>query len=489
MEEPPPLPPYTFQASLTEDENFLTWATILARHSFSRKGHMGALIVRPPSASAEDSPPNQRVLSYANNTPLLYHRNPRNVAEIHAEALCVSLSARRGTSILGSTCYVTFPPCNECFRLLVASGVERIVFRKSLVPGINDSLLVSARALGIELKGTGFRFSRGPSSHSKGNVGGRMDEQGASEDEEQGEEEQLEMGQAEELKRGQRQDGGDGEDEEKSFLLSIQESRPEGWWSKLVARAVDQQRRPLSTSEMEEIEERVREEERRMEEERDRRVKRFWEDQGETSQVTRERVNQWWTRFQHRYRTAAKELRQLQLGGWGEREAKLGPAKRKHAEANGAGVERGKGRESRNPRDQSATTTTMVTRGVHQDGKGKGREEEEGTRSEGKRDTNGPGGETGSDVNMDDPQDGSRRIRTRSSTDAGDDGGQVMVTEVRSCPRSPRLDPTGVKRSSCKDGDVQASQPGTARTDHQDQDDQPSTKQPRLHVDTTTATP
>jgi len=97
-----------------------------------------------------------RIVAYANNTPLLYNKNAKAVPEIHAEALAICRSAARGISLTGCTVYVSFPPCNECFKLLVACGVKRCVFRKGILvgEGQGDAVMVAAEVHGIEMVGT-----------------------------------------------------------------------------------------------------------------------------------------------------------------------------------------------------------------------------------------------------------------------------------------------------------------------------------------------
>lgn len=266
MEPALPLPPYEFDPSLSEDENFLTWCCILARHSFSKKGHMAAIVVAPPapasvpsastSASASDSTafpslsPAERILQYANNTPLLFHRSPKNVPEIHAEALCISRAARRGIALEGATIYVTFPPCNECFKLIAATGVRRAVFRKGIWKGVGDALLVAARVCEVQMEGTSMRRSR------VRREGKRALEQGEQEQGEQGEQE-----------------------------------KEEEW---------EEDHRPDSL---------IKAEEKRTDAAREKRVKAFWETQGETAQHTRSRVEEWWKRWMGRYKEAARELK------------------------------------------------------------------------------------------------------------------------------------------------------------------------------------
>jgi len=56
----------------------------------------------------------------------------------HAEMAAISTAARRGTAIGGMTMYTTTYPCHECARLIIASGIKKVVYvdpyPKSQVP-------------------------------------------------------------------------------------------------------------------------------------------------------------------------------------------------------------------------------------------------------------------------------------------------------------------------------------------------------------------
>jgi dCMP deaminase len=47
---------------------------------------------------------------------------------VHAEANAVAAAARNGHSLLGSTAYVTQPPCSQCAALLIQAGVKQIFY-------------------------------------------------------------------------------------------------------------------------------------------------------------------------------------------------------------------------------------------------------------------------------------------------------------------------------------------------------------------------
>ncbi len=46
----------------------------------------------------------------------------------HAEANAISLAAKKGVSIEGSTIYCTLEPCITCSKLIVMSGITRVVY-------------------------------------------------------------------------------------------------------------------------------------------------------------------------------------------------------------------------------------------------------------------------------------------------------------------------------------------------------------------------
>lgn len=51
--------------------------------------------------------------------------------EIHAEQNCLAFAAKNGVSTEGCTLYVTTAPCVHCAKLIVAAGIEKVVFKES----------------------------------------------------------------------------------------------------------------------------------------------------------------------------------------------------------------------------------------------------------------------------------------------------------------------------------------------------------------------
>jgi dCMP deaminase len=47
---------------------------------------------------------------------------------IHAEVNCILKAAKNGSSVNGSTLYLTLSPCLDCSKLILQSGVKRVVY-------------------------------------------------------------------------------------------------------------------------------------------------------------------------------------------------------------------------------------------------------------------------------------------------------------------------------------------------------------------------
>jgi len=47
---------------------------------------------------------------------------------MHAEQNAIAKAARKGIPLEGSTFYITLSPCPDCCKLMVASGVKRVVY-------------------------------------------------------------------------------------------------------------------------------------------------------------------------------------------------------------------------------------------------------------------------------------------------------------------------------------------------------------------------
>lgn len=108
------------------DKRYLRMARIWAENSYCQRRKVGALIVR-----------NSMIISDGfNGTPSGFE----NVCEdesghtkpyvLHAEANAITKVARSNNSSDGATLYVTASPCLECSKLIIQSGIKRVVFNE-----------------------------------------------------------------------------------------------------------------------------------------------------------------------------------------------------------------------------------------------------------------------------------------------------------------------------------------------------------------------
>lgn len=68
------------------------------------------------------------------------------VRTTHAEANAIGHAARSGTALGGSVIYVTCHPCVECLKLLVAAGIDKVIYLEDY--HVDDDLVSTELALG-----------------------------------------------------------------------------------------------------------------------------------------------------------------------------------------------------------------------------------------------------------------------------------------------------------------------------------------------------
>ncbi|MBR5905567.1 MAG: dCMP deaminase family protein [Bacteroidales bacterium] len=126
------------------DSRYIEMAEIWAKNSYCKRRQVGALLVKD----------NMIISDGYNGTPSGFE----NVCEengvtkpyvLHAEANAISKVAKSGNSSQGATLYVTASPCIECAKLIIQSGIKRVVYKDEyrLTDGVD--LLVRA---GIEVQ-------------------------------------------------------------------------------------------------------------------------------------------------------------------------------------------------------------------------------------------------------------------------------------------------------------------------------------------------
>lgn len=106
------------------DKRYLRMARIWAENSYCQRRQVGALVVK-----------NKMIISDGyNGTPSGFENvceDDNNVTKpyvLHAEANAITKLARSNNNSDGSTLYVTASPCIECAKLIIQSGIKRVVY-------------------------------------------------------------------------------------------------------------------------------------------------------------------------------------------------------------------------------------------------------------------------------------------------------------------------------------------------------------------------
>ena len=126
------------------DHSYLEMAEIWAQNSYCKRRKVGALLVKDRMIISDGY----------NGTPSGFE----NVCEedgvtkpyvLHAEANAITKVAKSGNSSEGATLYVTASPCLECSKLIIQSGIKRVVYRDEY--RLTDGIDLLRRA-GIEVE-------------------------------------------------------------------------------------------------------------------------------------------------------------------------------------------------------------------------------------------------------------------------------------------------------------------------------------------------
>jgi len=126
------------------DASYLEMARVWAKNSYCVRRQVGALIVKDRMIISDGY----------NGTPSGFE----NVCEdesgktkpyvLHAEANAITKVAKSSNSSDGATLYVTAAPCVECAKLIIQSGIKRVVYQDDY--RVRDGLDLLERA-GIEI--------------------------------------------------------------------------------------------------------------------------------------------------------------------------------------------------------------------------------------------------------------------------------------------------------------------------------------------------
>ena len=125
------------------DSRYLRMAQIWAENSYCKRRQVGALIVKDKMIISDGY----------NGTPVGFENvceddeNHTKPYVLHAEANAITKVAQSNNSSKNATLYVTSSPCIECAKLIIQSGIKRVVFGE--IYRLTDGIELLQRA-GIE---------------------------------------------------------------------------------------------------------------------------------------------------------------------------------------------------------------------------------------------------------------------------------------------------------------------------------------------------
>ena len=109
------------------DKRYMRMALIWAENSYCKRRQVGAILVKDKMIISDGY----------NGTPSGFENvcedenNETKPYVLHAEANAITKVARSNNSSEGATMYVTSSPCIDCAKLIIQSGITRVVYANS----------------------------------------------------------------------------------------------------------------------------------------------------------------------------------------------------------------------------------------------------------------------------------------------------------------------------------------------------------------------
>jgi dCMP deaminase len=132
--------PIQDEKQLAIDKRYLQMARIWASNSYCKRRQVGALLVKDKMIISDGY----------NGTPSGFENECEEENDmtksyvLHAEANAITKVAKSNNSSEGSTLYITTSPCMECSKLIIQSGIKRVVYEEKY--RITDGLDLLDRA-------------------------------------------------------------------------------------------------------------------------------------------------------------------------------------------------------------------------------------------------------------------------------------------------------------------------------------------------------
>ena len=112
------------------DEAYLNICNEWSQLSNARRKKVGCIIVKDGAIISDGY--NGTPKGFDNNCEIWYNDSLITKKEVlHAESNAITKIAKSTQSSLGATMYITISPCLECAKLIIQSGITRVVYKDS----------------------------------------------------------------------------------------------------------------------------------------------------------------------------------------------------------------------------------------------------------------------------------------------------------------------------------------------------------------------
>ncbi|MBR4522908.1 MAG: dCMP deaminase family protein [Kiritimatiellae bacterium] len=129
------MPKKTVDPRPSWDDYFMGIARVVATRSNCSRRHVGAVVMRDNHilSTGYNGTPHGVKNCFAGGCPRCAGtvKSGTNLEEcmcVHAEQNAICQAALYGTSLQGSTIYITLSPCLTCAKLIINSGIKEVVF-------------------------------------------------------------------------------------------------------------------------------------------------------------------------------------------------------------------------------------------------------------------------------------------------------------------------------------------------------------------------
>ncbi len=135
------------------DEYFMNIAKDVSARATCDRLHVGAVIVKDHVILSTGYNGAARGLPHCDE---IGHEivDGHCVRTVHAEANAILQAAKHGASIGGATLYVTNSPCYDCFKMIVNSGIVRVLYGSFYMGRYeaSEKVLELAKSAGVEIQ-------------------------------------------------------------------------------------------------------------------------------------------------------------------------------------------------------------------------------------------------------------------------------------------------------------------------------------------------